>query len=105
MPVDKRESIHHQLDTCDDAALAELLTLNVEVNDQGTTIYRNGSGQMHRIHGPAFISADGHKYWYQKGLRHRTDGPAVEWPGGIRVWFINNEKFTEEEFNGRLKSI
>ena len=105
MPVDKRESIHHQLDTCDDAALAELLTLNVEVNDQGTTIYRNGSGQMHRIHGPAFISADGHKYWYQMGLRHRTDGPAIESPSYGRYWYLNGEHLTEEEFNERVKSM
>ena len=38
MPVDKRESIHHQLDTCDDAALAELLTLTVEVDGNGTAL-------------------------------------------------------------------
>ena len=88
-----------------DAALAELLTLTMSVDGWGAIRYHNHLGQLHRVLGPAFISADGHKYWYQMGLRHRTDGPAVEWPGGIRVWFINNEEFTEEEFNGRLKSI
>ena len=129
MPVDKRESIHHQLDTCDDAALAELLTLNVEVNDQGTTIYRNGSGQMHRIHGPAVIWAGGSKSWYQNGLlhrtdgpanvrlqlgrqswwlngvRHRTDGPAIEDADGSRYWFIHGQHLTEEEWNERDKSL
>ena len=42
-----------------DAALAELLTLTVEVNQWGATIYRNHLGQLHRIHGPAVEYTDG----------------------------------------------
>ena len=58
-----------------DDALAELLSLTVEVNQWGATIYRNQQGRIHRVHGPAVIWAGG-KSWYQNGLHHRTDVPA-----------------------------
>ena len=78
-----------------DAALAELLTLTVEVDDWGNTIYRNHLGQLHRIHGPAIVWADGAKYWYQNGRRHRTDGQAVETLGDFTAWYLNNQALTE----------
>ena len=77
-----------------DDALAELLSLTVEVNQWGATIYRNQQGRLHRVHGPAVIWAGGSKSWYQNGLHHRTDGPA-----------IHSESFTEKEYNERVKSI
>jgi len=42
--------------------------------------------------GPAIEWADGTKLWYQNGRRHRTDGPAVEWTSGNREWY-QNDKF------------
>ena len=115
--------------TVTDAALAELLTLTVEVNEGGSTIYRNHLGQLHRVHGPAVIWTDGttswwlngkrhrdhgpaviwagggSKSWYQNGLLHRTDGPAIESPSYGRYWYLNGEHLTEEEFNERVKSM
>ena len=111
-----------------DECLAELLTLNVEVNEGGSTIYRNHLGQKHRVHGPAVIHTDGttswwlngkrhrdhgpaviwaggSKSWYQNGLLHRTDGPAIESPSYGRYWYLNGEHLTEEEFNERVKSM
>ena len=87
-----------------DAALAELLTLTVEV-DEYATIYRNHLGQKHRVHGPAVIWAGGGKGWFLDGKRHRTDGPAIEWPDGDNLWYLNDEHITEEMFNGRIKTI
>ena len=54
-----------------DAALAELLTLTAEVNENGTIIYRNHLGQKHRTLGPAVIHVDGTQLWYQNGMCHR----------------------------------
>ena len=111
-----------------DAALAELLTLTMEVDTCGETSYRNHLGQAHRIHGPAVIHTDGttswwlngkrhrdhgpaviwaggSKSWYQNGLLHRTDGPAIESPSYGRYWYLNGEHLTEEEFNERVKSM
>ena len=88
-----------------DAALAELLSLTMEVNDNGATIYRNQHGHCHRIHGPAVIWADGDCEWYQNDLLHRTDGPALTWPDGDKYWYLNGRKLTEEECNERIRSM
>ena len=116
----------NESDPCD-AALAELLTLTVEV-DEYATCYRNHLGQLHRIHGPAEIWRDGSKHWYimgkrhrddgpavilssgstmwfQNGKRHRADGPAVIYPTGGQFWYLNDEQLTEGYFNERAKSI
>ena len=29
--------------------------------------------------------------WYQNGLLHRDDGPAIEWADGGEMWFKNGE--------------
>jgi hypothetical protein len=55
----------------------------------------------HREDGPAIEYSDGHKEWYINGERHRTDGPAVEYTDGDKSWFINDEYLTEAEFNLR----
>ena len=100
-----------------DECLAELLTLNVEVNEGGSTIYRNHLGQKHRVHGPAVIHTDGTTSWWLNGKRHRDHGPAVIWAGGSKSWYqngllhrtdgtaIHSESFTEKEYNERIKSI
>ena len=88
-----------------DDALAELLTLTVEVNRWGTTIYCNHLGQKHRVHGPAIIYPGGEKRWYQHDRLHREDGPAIEWGDGRNDWLLNGEYLTEEQFNERIKSI
>ena len=87
-----------------DDALAELLTLTVNVNRFGDIIYRNHLGQAHRIHGPAEIWSDGSKWWYKDGWQHRTDGPAVEWADGSKEWFLDDDYLTEQEFNERINT-
>ena len=46
-----------------------------------------------------------HTKWYQNGHLHRTDGPAVEYAGGRKFWWINGVEITEEEFNARKKIV
>ena len=129
MPVDKRESIHHQLDTCGDAALAELMTLTVSTDEFGDTIYRNHLGQRHRIHGPAVIftddgtltwyqndkchredgpaveQLDGSKMWCIDGRVHRVDGPAIEWPDGRKEWWLDGKQVTRKQHKKKIIAI
>lgn len=35
----------------------------------------------HRENGPSYIDNDGTEWWYQYGVLHRTDGPAIAYPG------------------------
>jgi len=61
----------------------------------GMSVRSNGNrewfvnGLRHREDGPAIEFADGRRYWYINGLRHREDGPAVEYADGTRGWYVN----------------
>ena len=61
-------------------------------------VYGNGdkhwyqNGINHRTDGPAIEDVDGDKYWYQNGNLHRTDGPAVEYADGSKYWYQNGQR-------------
>lgn len=59
----------------------------------GTEIYLNEQGQIHRDGAPAVIYPNGAKEWYRNGKLHRDDGPAVENPiTGDWEWLQNGER-------------
>ena len=43
------------------------------------------------------VYANGKKYWYLNGKRHREDGPAIEWASGNKLWYLNGKCLTEEQ--------
>lgn len=121
----QKKSFVNESDQSDDA-LAELLTLTMEVNQWGTTVYQNQQGQTHRVHGPAVTQEDGSEFWFQHDLLHRidgpavvssngtkkwyrndelhrTDGPAVIWYESTKFWFLDGKQLTEEEFHERIR--
>jgi hypothetical protein len=65
---------------------------NPEIDQDGNKWWYNSDGQFHQENGPAIITADGRKYWYQNGKPHREDGPAVECPDGNKFWYINGKR-------------
>jgi hypothetical protein len=52
----------------------------------GSKLWRNANGDLHRVDGPAVIYADGHKEWWQNCELHRDDGPAVINADGDKFW-------------------
>ena len=52
----------------------------VYYKDQAMTI-------RHRHDGPAIEYANGDKEWYVDNKRHRHDGPAIEWADGSKSWW------------------
>jgi len=50
------------------------------------------NGQRHRTNGPAIEYPDGEKEWYLNGKLHRTNGPAVEYSDGTKQWFLNGKQ-------------
>ena len=46
----------------------------------------------HRIDGPAIEYASGSREWFVNGKRHRHDGPAIEWANGSKEWFVNGKR-------------
>ncbi len=56
----------------------------------------------------ALANLDGSRYYYSstfKGLLHREDGPAIEWPSGHKSWYINGHRLTEEEWKLRTTRL
>jgi DNA-binding transcriptional ArsR family regulator len=47
------------------------------------------NGERHRTDGPAIEYPDGSKAWFLNGVLHRVDGPAVEYKDGDKEWFQN----------------
>ncbi|MBK3340010.1 hypothetical protein [Burkholderia pseudomallei] len=37
--------------------------------------------------------------YYYENMKHREDGPAVEWSGGKNQWWIHGVQYSEEEFD------
>lgn len=49
---------------------------------------------------------NGDEYWYKNGMRHREDGPAIEWADGTKFWYYNGEEIvcdSQEEFEKIIK--
>ena len=55
----------------------------------GSKVWRNEKGEAHRSDGPAIEYADGRRMWYKNGFLHREDGPAIENLFGTRKWYKN----------------
>lgn len=86
-------------------AVFEALKYHIEVDYLGSRMYYNSANQLHRTDGPAIEYFNGDRVWYQNDQLHRTDGPAVEYSNGDRVWFINDEQLSEAEFNQAVKNV
>jgi len=55
------------------------------------------NGVRHRTDGPAVEYADGTKYWWLNDELHRTDGPAIEYANGTKEWYLNGEQVEMED--------
>jgi hypothetical protein len=49
----------------------------------------------HREDGPAIEYSNGTKAWYLNDKRHREDGPAVEYANGDKEWYLNGKRHRE----------
>ena len=50
----------------------------------------------HREDGPAVEYANGDKSWYINDKLHREDGPAVVYADGSKSWYINGKRHRED---------
>ena len=64
--------------------------------------YKNELGEYHRTDGPAIEWNDGDKVWFINGKFHREDGPAVERNNGRKFWYLNGKEYSEEEFHQEI---
>ena len=57
---------------------------------------------LHREDGPAIEWVGGDKVWYVNGELHRLDGPATKWVGGDKGWYINGIFIFEVNKSGKI---
>ncbi len=65
----------------------------IRIDESGNKFYFSDKEMMnlHREDGPACEWAGGSKTWWINNERHREDGPAVEWRDGMKEWFRNGK--------------
>ena len=72
--------------------LFDRLKYNVVIKDDGTRLYFDEYGSLHRDDGPAKILPSGVMHWLRHGVLHRTDGPAVFDPQSLaEEYWVNGE--------------
>ena len=81
----------------------------ITVDDAGVTRYKL-DGVWHRVGGPAIDCPTSnkfwYKYWYYHGLRHRMDGPAVEYEcEKNNRWYIFDKQYSKEVYDRKVKNM
>jgi len=74
-----------------------------ETLSSGTIQWRNESGRLHREDGPAIEYTGGDKEWWLNGKYHRENGPAVESVNGRKEWWLNGRYVSEQEHAWRVR--
>lgn len=73
------------------------------VDTDGTVRWHNKKGQLHRTDGPAIEWLNGTKLWYYEGVYHRDGSlPAIEWADGSVEYFHHGVRYYPEiiQING-----
>jgi len=70
-----------------------------EIDEDGSKVWRDKEGRLHRENGPAIIWKDGSMFWYKNGKLHRENGPASQYANGTNYWWVNGKQVSEDEFN------
>lgn len=64
-------------------------------------------GNLHREDGPALEciagKRKGNRFYYNYGKLHRIDGPAVEFTDGYKEYWVNNIRYSFEEYKEIIK--
>lgn len=114
----------HTRDVDINVSTSKIELIEMSYDEDGSQVWTT-RGKLHRISGPAKIRKNGTEEWWLHGVRHRADGPAVSMPchrhppyhewllngkfhriggpaveGGYnwREFFVNDRRFTEDEY-------
>ena len=75
----------------------------VKVHENGSKHwYQNGV--RHREDGPAVEHFDGTKEWWLSGKLHREDGPVIEYSDGSEYWNFSGKGLTEQEILEKMNA-
>ena len=51
------------------------------------------------------IDKDNYIVWYKNGKMHREDGPAWEYANGSKAWWLNDVRYTEQDWKIAMRKI
>jgi len=70
----------------------------IMINGDGDKFYYSNKEMTirHREDGPAIEYTNGYKEWCINDKLHREDGPAIEFVSGNKYWFINGERHRKD---------
>ena len=54
------------------------------------------------------VDSDGDRLYYsdrKMTIRHREDGPAIEYADGDKEWWVDDKNLSEQEFNERMNPV
>ena len=66
-------------------------TYKVIVDKDKNIRWYNDKEKLHRLDGPAVEWAGGSKAWYVEDKLHRLDGPAIEDAYGDKLWWVEDK--------------
>jgi hypothetical protein len=72
----------------------------IKINGYGDKFYYSDAAMTipHRVDGPASEYGGGDKYWFVNGKCNRLDGPAIEHANGAKAWYVDGRRLSEEDF-------
>ncbi|MBS7811637.1 hypothetical protein [Roseococcus pinisoli] len=62
----------------------------------GTQLWFDRNGELHRDDGPAAHHPNGSQEWWQRNKLHRVDGPAVIHSDGAEWWWLWGQDITDK---------
>ena len=69
------------------------MKLKLNIDSQGSRVYRLPNGRKHREDGPAVLTYDGVEFWFLNGKLHRKGNPAIIAPyNGNREWWLRYKR-------------
>jgi hypothetical protein len=68
------------------------------IQGDGTKLWKNKKGQLHRRNGPAVEQFDGTNLYYQNGQLHNDFGPAIIQFDKKEKYFLHGKEYSKEDF-------
>jgi hypothetical protein len=81
------------------------MELNVIVTSCGDKEWWTAHGIRHRTDGPAVERSNGNNIWYVRGKCHRLDGPAIEYANGKKSWYLFGNCLSFDDWLDRTPAL
>ena len=81
--------------------------MNPKINRYGDKEWYDSDGALHREDGPAIEFIGAAKFWFIHGKRHREDGPAIYYNGDYiyKEFWLDGNRYGEKEYWEKIKEL